>query len=250
MCAGKDCGLLEVIVNAQSLDALKKKAGHSTALRDIFDRACGRDPATGQYDPERLEVRTKRQSRLHRQSMLIRLRMGILQVARQNFISSMAAYSLFSYVFLVKDRHNGNIMLDTEGHMIHIDFGFVLGIAPGNSLSIETAPFKLTAEMVDVMGTAGFDLYKQMVTQGLVALHLEAKQILSLVYLSSKDSCFPCFVHKSRSRIIRRLKRRLCVDWSLPDVERTAAQLIAKSYNHLGTRQYDKFQHYSNGIMA
>lgn len=60
VCAGKDCGLLEVIVNAQSLDALKKKAGRSRSSRclpDIFDRACGRDPVTGEHDPEQLEVR-------------------------------------------------------------------------------------------------------------------------------------------------------------------------------------------------
>jgi hypothetical protein len=60
VCAGKDCGLLEVIVNAQSLDGLKKKAGklHSSrCLPDIFDRACARDPVTGEHDPERLEVR-------------------------------------------------------------------------------------------------------------------------------------------------------------------------------------------------
>ena len=62
----------------------------------------------------------------------------------------MAAYAVITHLFLIKDRHNGNILLDSEGHIIHIDFGFILGIAPGNKFSLETSPFKLTAEMMEV----------------------------------------------------------------------------------------------------
>lgn len=73
------------------------------------------------------------------------------QEARTCFVKSMAAYSVISYLLKFKDRHNGNIMIDDAGHIIHIDFGFCFDIAPGG-ITFERAPFKLTAEMVSVMG--------------------------------------------------------------------------------------------------
>lgn len=41
-------------------------------------------------------------------------------------------------------------MLDVHGHVIHIDFGFVFGLAPGKAFSMEKAPFKLNEELSDV----------------------------------------------------------------------------------------------------
>lgn len=46
-------------------------------------------------------------------------------------------------------RHNGNILLDGEGHIIHIDFGFILSCSPRN-LGFESSPFKLTHEFAEV----------------------------------------------------------------------------------------------------
>jgi hypothetical protein len=80
-------------------------------------------------------------------------------------------------------RHNGNILLNSEGHLIHIDFGFILSTSPRN-LGFETSPFKLTPEFVEVMGGLGsdmFEYFKILILQGLIAARKHMDRILNLV---------------------------------------------------------------------
>lgn len=63
--------------------------------------------------------------------------------AQWNFAMSLAGYCIACYLLLIKDRHNANILIDPEGHIVHIDFGFCLSLSPGN-IGFENAPFKFT----------------------------------------------------------------------------------------------------------
>merc|ERR1711862_491742 len=121
--------------------------------------------------------------------------------AQRNFVRSLAAYSLVSYFLMIKDRHNGNLLIDTAGHVIHIDFGFVFGIAPGGSFSLEmSTPFKLTDEMLEVMDGLDSPLFSEFVTLfccGFLALQSHVDTFCTLVEVSALGSSFKCFEGKN-----------------------------------------------------
>lgn len=59
-----------------------------------------------------------------------------------------AGYAVASFLLQSKDRHNGNLLIDGAGRIVHIDFGFILEISPGGNLGFENAGFKMSHEMV------------------------------------------------------------------------------------------------------
>lgn len=99
----------------------------------------------------------------------------------------------FPYYF---SRHNGNILLKSDGHLIHIDFGFILSTSPKN-LGFEKSPFKLTPEFVEVMGGEHSDMFayfKILILQGLVAARKHHGMIIDLVEIMRSSRCFPGFL--------------------------------------------------------
>jgi phosphatidylinositol 4-kinase B len=165
-------GMIEYVKNATSLDALKKRPGYTT-LANHFVRTYGAP------DSERYKA------------------------AMANYVRSMAAYSLACHFLQIKDRHNGNIMIDSDGHVVHIDFGFILGIAPGGRFSLETAPFKLTAEMVEAMGgtqSEYFKAYVILLIQGFLALQVKWRSpfFLYLFLVWTSHVCFSFLIATRR----------------------------------------------------
>ena len=216
---GSSTGIVQVLNDTMSIDALKKGKGFTT-LSAYFNKTYGSSEE-------------------------------LLYKAKRNFAASLAAYSLFTYILLVKDRHNGNMLIDIEGHIIHIDFGFLLAIAPGGLFSLETAPFKLTEEMVDVLGGIESPLFGEFTkafTAGFLALRANCEDIVNNLQILAINAPFPCFVGKDSSAIIDKLRSRFRCELSVKDVVQHCLDLIVGSYGHLGTRQYDSYQYYTNGI--
>uniref|UniRef100_M4BH19 1-phosphatidylinositol 4-kinase n=1 Tax=Hyaloperonospora arabidopsidis (strain Emoy2) TaxID=559515 RepID=M4BH19_HYAAE len=214
-------GMIEYVKNAVSLDALKKR-GNYTTLADHFLKTYGQTDSAA------------------------------YKTAMTNFVRSMAAYSLACYFLQIKDRHNGNIMIDSDGHVIHIDFGFILGIAPGGRFSLETAPFKLTGEMVDAMGGTQSDYFKAYVIfliQGFLALQQHADTILMMIAIMAQQSSCPCFLSQNPRDVLSATKQLFRLDYNQSQVIKHVISLVRRSHSSYRTRQYDVFQRMTNGIL-
>ena len=173
--------------------------------------------------------------------------------AMNNYISSLAGYSLVCYFLQIKDRHNGNILIDNEGHLIHIDFGFLLSNAPGKGLKFENAPFKLSNDMVDCLGGVKgkyFDSFRKLLHKGFIAVNKHRQKISILVEMMwcGHGKNLDCF--EKGQEAIDQLKMRLNPKENMKtkDMKKFVDNLISQSVDNWRTKWYDIFQYHVQGI--
>ena len=211
-------GLIEFIPDTISFDALKKKLlENNITFTDFFINHFGDDFIESQ----------------------------------KNFAESLAAYSLVCYLLAIKDRHNGNILLDKDGCIIHIDFGFILGISPGGNLNFENAPFKLTRDYINLMGgidSSIFCYFKSLFIKGLFAARKNVDIIANLIEAMGLGVPMPCFNGRNLKEIINAFKERCFVKYSEVEIVPLVNNLFDRSINSWRTTQYDYFQKLTNNI--
>lgn len=168
--------------------------------------------------------------------------------ARRQFAGSMAGYAVATYLLWVKDRHNGNIMVDGTGRLIHIDFGFLLGISPGGNLGFEQAPFKLTSDMVQILGgDPGTDLY-QCFQEQCGRAFLSARETMPAIEAlvgGMADSGLPCYHFPDT---MGKLHQRFAPDAGPREAAKVWRGKVEESRVSSTTELYDGFQKLTQGI--
>lgn len=215
-----DGGIIQFVSDANSIDGVKK-AANVTTIKQFFVTAFGGENSVA------------------------------YSAAQKNFVETMAGYSVVCYFLQIKDRHNGNLMITREGHLVHIDFGFMLSTSPGG-MGFESAPFKLSAELVEVMGgvnSAPFQYFKLLIMQGMLAVRERHKEIIALLELMIPYNSLPCYGPDPRS-VVKQVENRFKLE--LPNEVEYALyvrELVAISVDNWRTRRYDQFQTLQNGII-
>jgi len=210
-------GFIEPIPNSLSLDKLKKQ---HTNLLNFFIQAFGQ-PSEPPF-----------------------------KEAQKNFVKTLAGYSIVCYLLQIKDRHNGNILLDACGHLIHIDFGYFLG----KVIKFEKVPFKLTSEFVDVMG--GYDApcfkqYEQLCFEAFLAARKNYNKIRMLIEMTMEgkgQKVLPCL--QEGAEVLTQLAIRFKLEYTDEQCKDYIHQLIEEARGSWRTVVYDSYQLILNNIAS
>jgi phosphatidylinositol 4-kinase len=194
---GVQRGIIEVVPRSQSRDSIGKSM---EATRNLFDyfRAEHGSPLSERF-----------------------------RQIRKNFVESMAGYSVVTYITQAKDRHNGNILITDEGRVVHIgtrahararrrraarmtcvracaDFGFIFDHSPGGDMRFESAPFKLSKEMIQVMGgtrdSEYFRWFCVLCIRAYLAVRPQMESVCALAELM-QETQLPCYKPETMARL-------------------------------------------------
>lgn len=222
---GKDYGFIELLNKASSLDQIGATSdnfliGYVSSITGVN----GDQSNSATYSSQKIS----------------------LTVARRRFLLSYAGYSILSYLLSFKDRHNGNIMINEHCNLIHIDFGFLLDIAPGGKFNTEHAPFKLTKAFKTILGgeeSTSYTLFQNIFVRGMLLSKMFGKDVSYLIEAMLKSN-LPAI---KGTGSITQFRQRMFLEDSFGSAVEQAVQLINES-SKKGYGAYDKFQSWQNNI--
>ncbi|KAJ5070498.1 phosphatidylinositol 3-kinase catalytic subunit type 3 [Anaeramoeba ignava] len=158
----------------------------------------------------------------------------------EKYTKSCAGYCVITYILGIGDRHLDNILLTSDGHLLHIDFGFILGRDPMPF----PPPFKLTSEMIEPMGGKKgehFNNFKNYCTTAYNILRKSTNLFLNLFSmmiganipdLSRNDDC------------LLKIQERMGSNLSEQESKYFFLKLIEKSLSSFGSKLTDTKREY------
>uniref|UniRef100_A0A1I7UM25 Phosphatidylinositol 3-kinase catalytic subunit type 3 n=1 Tax=Caenorhabditis tropicalis TaxID=1561998 RepID=A0A1I7UM25_9PELO len=171
---------------------------------------------------------------------------GIEPDVIDNYVRSLAGYSVIMYILGLGDRHLDNLLLCENGKLFHVDFGFILGRDPKPM----PPPMKLTSEMVQVMGgvkSKQFDDFVQFVDSAYRILRRHSNVLLNLFSLML-DAGIPDIAAEPDKAIFK-IEQRLRLDLSDEAATKHIYTQIDSSLNAKMAMISDMIHHYKQTLM-
>ena len=130
-----------------------------------------------------------------------------------------------------------------------LDFGFIFNSSPGSNIGWELAPFKLTGEMIHLMGGLESEVFRWFMDhtiKGFLAVREYSDSILTLVKYML-DTQLPCF----RANTLEMLKARMVPEENIKNAANFYTKTITTAFSSVAaftTFSYDQFQKLTQNI--
>jgi phosphatidylinositol 3-kinase len=180
---GSSDGIMECVDDSETVQALLQS--HSNKLYNYFlnltlERAQKENPQL-----KTLSVHSDVKQSAYKDISNQEIAMAIQRIdpsIMNNYIESLAGYCVITYLLGIGDRHLENLMIDKNGKLFHIDFGYAMGEDPKWNPPL----FKLTNEMINAMGGVQSEYYTYFENKCVtyfITLRKHSKLLLNLMHL-------------------------------------------------------------------
>jgi phosphatidylinositol 3-kinase len=176
---------------------------------------------------------------------------GIAAEVIDTFVRSSAGYCVMTYVLNVGDRHLENLMVKPDGHLLHIDFGFIFGANPLSKKALST-PLRLIDEMMAVMGDPGSEdyiLFERHCCSAFKILRKNCNLICTMLELMADAGIKDLSVDQDPMTVIAGVKARLCMSKTDEDAAQSwLLDKLAQSANSWKGKVMDGMHNWATAI--
>ncbi len=153
-----------------------------------------------------------------------------IKTIKERFAKSLAISSCLSYVLGLGDRHASNIMVSKSGHIVHIDYGYILE-NPIHSTIVNNPIIRISNEMIDFLGgwnSEYYDLFKNYIIKVFDIIRLYSDIIINYYNILANENIIDWSIFK------KRLTDRFLNGMTFKDIEVVLLDVIESSSNGYG----------------
>jgi hypothetical protein len=167
-----------------------------------------------------------------------------IKIIKERFAKSLAISSCLSFVLGLGDRHASNIMVSNIGHIIHIDYGYILE-NPFHSTIVHNPIIRISNEMIDFLGgwnSEYYDLFKNYIIKVFDIIRLYSNIIINYYNILANENIIEWTNFK------KRLTDRFLNGMTFKDIEVVLLDVIESSSNSYGSSFIDFCNEYSGKL--
>jgi phosphatidylinositol 3-kinase len=173
--------------------------------------------------------------------------LGIVPSVMETYVKSCAGYCVITYLLGVGDRHSENLLLTTDGHFFHADFGYILGRDPKPFAPL----MKLDPAMIQGMGGPlheNYAKFKEFCFTAYASLRKSANLILNLFALMSESSVPD--IRMEPDKAVEKVQERFHLELSEEEAIKAFETLISDSASAVLPQVIDRLHDYVQRFRA